>query len=265
MSTLNDADRREYYRIEDLIALEITPLSASEAASSEVLQDASPLFNLLSELHLSEFESQHQLRQISERDRSVSSYLKTLNKRVELLSQIVAQTVMGKIGELQPVKLSEGDIEFHHPAIDDTGTHCEIDFTGDAYVRQISRARTFGFIQDVEALRGLGLAQGGNLANAIVLDEYKILNPEGLRYNDEFVKHKILDAIGDLYVIGAPILGAYTAYKSGHALNNVLIRAVLADEANYEYVTFENEANAPSYAGIHGDALASKATTRATA
>ena len=155
------------------------------------------------------------------------------------------------------------DIEFHHPAIDDTGTHCEIDFTGDAYVRQISRARTFGFIQDVEALRGLGLAQGGNLANAIVLDEYKILNPEGLRYTDEFVKHKILDAIGDLYVIGAPILGAYTAYKSGHALNNVLIRAVLADEANYEYVTFADEADAPSYAGIHGDALASKATVRA--
>ena len=155
------------------------------------------------------------------------------------------------------------DIEFHHPAIDDTGTHCEINFTGDTYVRQISRARTFGFIQDVEALRGLGLAQGGNLANAIVLDEYKILNPEGLRYNDEFVKHKILDAIGDLYVIGAPILGAYTAYKSGHALNNVLIRAVLADPANYEYVTFEDEATAPTYAGIHGDALASRATVNA--
>ena len=96
-----------------------------------------------------------------------------------------------------------------------------------------------------------------------MLDEYKILNPEGLRYTDEFVKHKILDASGDLYVIGAPILGAYTAYKSGHALNNVLIRAVLADEANYEYVTFADEADAPSYAGIHGDALASKATVRA--
>ena len=115
MSTLNDADRREYYRIEDMIALEITPLSAREAASSEVLQDASPLFNLLSELHLSEFESQHLLRQISERDRTLSSYLKTLNKRVELLSQIVAQTVLGKIGELQPVKLSEGGIEFDRP------------------------------------------------------------------------------------------------------------------------------------------------------
>ncbi|EPJ92589.1 MULTISPECIES: PilZ domain-containing protein [Pseudomonas] len=126
MSTLNDADRREYYRIEDMIALEITPLSALEAASSEVLQDASPLFNLLSELHLSEFESQHLLRQISERDRTLSSYLKTLNKRVELLSQIVAQTVMGKIGELQPVKLSEGDIEFHHPLACPAGNHLSI-------------------------------------------------------------------------------------------------------------------------------------------
>ena len=115
MSTLDEADRREYYRIEDMIALEITPLAAAEAASGEVLQDASPLFNLLSELHLSEFESQHLLRQISERDRTLSSYLKTLNKRVDLLSQIVAQTVLGKIGELQPVTLSEGGIEFHHP------------------------------------------------------------------------------------------------------------------------------------------------------
>ena len=115
MSTLNEEDRREYYRIEDLIALEITPLSDADAASGEVLQDASPLFNLLSELHLSEFESQHLLRQISERDRTLSSYLKTLNKRVDLLSQIVAQTVLGKIGELQPVKLSEGGIEFYQP------------------------------------------------------------------------------------------------------------------------------------------------------
>ena len=126
MSTLNDADRREYYRIEDLIALEITPLRASEAATSEVLQDASPLFNLLSELHRSEFESQHLLRQISERDRTVSSYLKTLNKRVDLLSQIVAQTVLGQIGELQPVTLSEGGIEFHHPHPYPTDSHLAV-------------------------------------------------------------------------------------------------------------------------------------------
>ena len=126
MSTLNDADRREYYRIEDLIALELTPVRASEAATSEVLQDASPLFNLLSELHLSDFESQHLLRQISERDRTVSSYLKTLNKRVDLLSQIVAQTVLGQIGELQPVTLSEGGIEFHHPHPYPTDSHLAV-------------------------------------------------------------------------------------------------------------------------------------------
>ncbi|TWR92548.1 PilZ domain-containing protein [Pseudomonas saxonica] len=126
MSTLNEEDRREYYRIEDLIALEITPLSDSDAASGEVLQDASPLFNLLSELHLSEFESQHLLRQISERDRTLSSYLKTLNKRVDLLSQIVAQTVLGKIGELQPVKLSEGGIEFHQKQPLPVDTHLSL-------------------------------------------------------------------------------------------------------------------------------------------
>ena len=126
MSTLDEADRREYYRIEDMIALEITPLAAAEAASGEVLQDASPLFNLLSELHLSEFESHHLLRQISERDRTLSSYLKTLNKRVELLSQIVAQTVLGKIGELQPVQLSEGGIEFEHPQPCAAGSHLSI-------------------------------------------------------------------------------------------------------------------------------------------
>ena len=126
MSTLDEANRREYYRIEDVIALEITPLSPQEAESGKLLQDASPLFNLLSELHLSEFESQHLLRQISERDRTLSSYLKTLNKRVDLLSQIVAQTVMGKIGELQPVKLSEGGIEFHHPHAYPPGSHLSV-------------------------------------------------------------------------------------------------------------------------------------------
>jgi UDP-3-O-[3-hydroxymyristoyl] N-acetylglucosamine deacetylase len=140
------------------------------------------------------------------------------------------------------------DIEFDHPAIDDTGNHFELDFIGDAYVKHISRARTFGFIQDVEALRGIGLARGGSLSNAIVLDEYKILNPEGLRYDDEFVKHKILDALGDLYVIGHPILGAYSAVKSGHALNNQLLRAVLADEQNHEIVTFDDASDAPSFA-----------------
>ncbi|CAI8930468.1 MULTISPECIES: PilZ domain-containing protein [unclassified Pseudomonas] len=116
MSTLDEEDRREYYRIEDTIALEIRPLSASEATGQEVLQDASPLFNLLSELHLSEFESQHLLRQISERDRNLAAFLKSQNKRIDLLSQVIAITVLGQIGEPQPVIISEGGIDFQHPS-----------------------------------------------------------------------------------------------------------------------------------------------------
>ncbi|POF42205.1 pilus assembly protein PilZ [Pseudomonas laurylsulfativorans] len=116
MSTLDEEDRREYYRIEDTIALEIRPLSATEATGQEVLQDASPLFNLLSELHLSEFESQHLLRQISERDRNIAAFLKSQNKRIDLLSQVIAITVLGQIGEPQPVIISEGGIDFQHPS-----------------------------------------------------------------------------------------------------------------------------------------------------
>ena len=115
MSTLDEEDRREYYRIEDTIALEIRPLSAPEALGQEVLQDASPLFNLLSELHLSEYESQHLLRQISERDRPLAAFLKSQNKRIDLLSQVIAITVLGQIGEPQPVTISEGGIDFQHP------------------------------------------------------------------------------------------------------------------------------------------------------
>lgn len=116
MSTLDEEDRREYYRIEDTIALEIRPLSATEATGQEVLQDASPLFNLLSELHLSEFESQHLLRQINERDRNIAAFLKAQNKRIDLLSQVIALTVLGQIGEPQPVIISEGGIDFQHRA-----------------------------------------------------------------------------------------------------------------------------------------------------
>ncbi|SEN00086.1 PilZ domain-containing protein [Pseudomonas sp. ok272] len=115
MSTLDEADRREYYRIEDTIALDIQPLSGPAATGQEVLQDTSPLFNLLSELHLSEFESQHLLRQISERDRNTAAYLKVLNKRIDLLGQVVALTVLGQIGAPQPVIISEGGIDFQHP------------------------------------------------------------------------------------------------------------------------------------------------------
>ncbi|WP_085716748.1 PilZ domain-containing protein [Pseudomonas sp. B28(2017)] len=126
MSTLDEEDRREYYRIEDTIALEIRPLSATEAAGQEVLQDASPLFNLLSELHLSEFESQHLLRQISERDRTIAAFLKSQNKRIDLLSQVIAITVLGQIGEPQPVIISEGGIDFQHPSPIATGVHLSV-------------------------------------------------------------------------------------------------------------------------------------------
>ncbi|VVN39676.1 PilZ domain-containing protein [Pseudomonas fluorescens] len=126
MSTLDEEDRREYYRIEDTIALEIRPLSAPEAAGQEVLQDASPLFNLLSELHLSEFESQHLLRQISERDRAIAACLKSQNKRIDLLSQVVALTVLGHIGEPQPVIISEGGIDFQYPTPIATGAHLSV-------------------------------------------------------------------------------------------------------------------------------------------
>jgi hypothetical protein len=126
MSTLDEEDRREYYRIEDAIALEIRPLSAPEALGQEVLQDASPLFNLLSELHLSEFESQHLLRQISERDRHLAAFLKSQNKRIDLLSQVIALTVLGQIGEPQPVIISEGGIDFQHPTPFATGAHLSI-------------------------------------------------------------------------------------------------------------------------------------------
>ena len=136
-------------------------------------------------------------------------------------------------------------IEFHHPAVDGTGQIAEVDFGSQSYVREVSRARTFGFMQDVETLRGLGLARGGSLENAIVMDEYRILNPDGLRYENEFVRHKILDAIGDLYLVGHPLLASYTAHKSGHALNNQLLRAVLAQPDAYEIVSFDSMADAP--------------------
>ncbi|MDF3838141.1 UDP-3-O-acyl-N-acetylglucosamine deacetylase [Cupriavidus basilensis] len=136
-------------------------------------------------------------------------------------------------------------IDFRHPAVDKTGQTFSIDFADTSYVREIARARTFGFAHEVEALREMGLARGGSLDNAIVLDEHRMLNNEELRYGDEFVRHKILDAIGDLYVVGHPLIGAYIANKSGHGLNNQLLRALLADQEAYEVVTFERVEDAP--------------------
>lgn len=137
-------------------------------------------------------------------------------------------------------------IVFNHPAIDRSGQKVVIDFAENSYVREVARARTFGFMQEVEWLRENGLALGGGLDNAVVLDEYRVLNADGLRYGDEFVKHKVLDAIGDLYLIGHPLLASFTAHKSGHALNNVLARALLANRSAWEFVSFEDAATAPA-------------------
>lgn len=136
-------------------------------------------------------------------------------------------------------------IEFNHPAVDGTRQTAEVDFGNVSYVRDVARARTFGFVQDVESLRGMGLARGGSFENAIVLDEFSILNADGLRYEDEFVRHKILDAIGDLYLIGHPLLGSYSAHKSGHGLNNQLLRALLAQPDAYEIISFDSMELAP--------------------
>ncbi len=130
-------------------------------------------------------------------------------------------------------------IDFPHPVFGTENRHVVIDFAEHSYTKEVSRARTFGFMADIEALRAAGLALGGSLQNAIVLDETRVLNSEGLRYDNEFVKHKILDAIGDIYLLGHPLIGTYTAFKSGHALNNALLRALLAQTQAWELVSFD--------------------------
>lgn len=137
------------------------------------------------------------------------------------------------------------EIDFDHPAVDSTGQRVEFDMSVHNYSRDIARARTFGFTKDVEMMRANGLAMGGGLDNAIVMDDYKVLNAEGLRYDDEFVKHKILDAMGDLYILGKPLLASYSAFRSGHGLNNKLLRELLAQSDAWEVVTFEDEKQAP--------------------
>jgi UDP-3-O-[3-hydroxymyristoyl] N-acetylglucosamine deacetylase len=166
---------------------------------------------------------------------------------------------------LKPVEVSEGsgentkwarltpyhgyklsfEIDFRHPAVNSTGQQVVFDMSDGVYARDIARARTFGFTKDVEMLRANGLALGGGLDNAIVMDDYKVLNADGLRYDDEFVKHKILDAMGDLYILGKPLLAAYSAFRSGHAMNNQLLRALLAQPDAYDIVTFERPSDAP--------------------
>lgn len=161
----------------------------------------------------------------------------------------------------QPIEVREGDkiasfvphdgyklgftIEFNHPMIPARQSRQEIEFSTAAYIKEISRARTFGFMRDLEYMRERNLGLGGSMDNAIVLDEFRVLNEDGLRYTDEFVRHKILDAIGDLYLAGGPILGHYEGYKSGHALNNKLVRALLANQSAWEWVTFTDDRMQP--------------------
>jgi UDP-3-O-[3-hydroxymyristoyl] N-acetylglucosamine deacetylase len=138
------------------------------------------------------------------------------------------------------------EIEFDHPAVDSTGQRVEFDLGSGQYAREIARARTFGFTRDVEMLRANGLARGGGLDNAIVMDDDKVLNADGLRYGDEFAKHNILDAMGDLYIVGRPLLAAYGAFRSGHGLNNKLLRELLSQPQAYELVTFDDVRQAPA-------------------
>jgi UDP-3-O-[3-hydroxymyristoyl] N-acetylglucosamine deacetylase len=137
-------------------------------------------------------------------------------------------------------------IVFDHPVFEKSGQEVTVDFAETSYAKEVARARTFGFAQDVEAMRSMGLALGGSLDNAVVLDEYRVLNADGLRYADEFVKHKVLDAVGDLYLVGHPVVGAFSAHKSGHALNNALLRATLAQSEAWELVSYEREDEAPA-------------------
>jgi UDP-3-O-[3-hydroxymyristoyl] N-acetylglucosamine deacetylase len=164
---------------------------------------------------------------------------------------------------LKPVEVSDGDkwarfephngykltmsIEFAHPVFDKSRQAVTVDFSTTSYIKEVSRARTFGFMQDVETMRAQGLALGGSLDNAIVMDEYRVLNADGLRYEDEFVKHKVLDAIGDLYLLGHPLIGAYAAHKTGHALNNRLLRRLVEDKPSWELVSFERPEDAPAF------------------
>jgi UDP-3-O-[3-hydroxymyristoyl] N-acetylglucosamine deacetylase len=177
---------------------------------------------------------------------------------------IVEQSAAKKfIRVRKPIEVKDGDkwvrfdpfngyklnftINFSHPVFASTKQVVTVDLGEHSYIKEVSRARTFGFMHDVENMRAQGLALGGNLDNAIVMDEYRVINPDGLRSDDEFVKHKVLDAIGDLYLLGHPLIAAFSGYKSGHALNNALLRAMLADESSWEFVTYDKTEEAPDF------------------
>jgi UDP-3-O-[3-hydroxymyristoyl] N-acetylglucosamine deacetylase len=194
-------------------------------------------------------------------DGSASSFVYLLQSAGIVLQDAPRQFIR----VLQPIEVREGSgnqekwarlepyhgfklqftIDFDHPAVDSTGQDVQFELGVNSYSRDIARARTFGFTRDVEMMRANGLALGGGLDNAIVMDDYKVLNADGLRYDDEFVKHKILDAMGDLYIVGKPLLASYTAHRSGHALNNKLLRALEANPAAWELVTFSDAGKAP--------------------
>lgn len=172
----------------------------------------------------------------------------------------------------KPIRIEDGDkwaeltpfngfsldftIDFNHPAIDASSQRYKVNFSADAFINEISRARTFGFMRDIEYLQSQGLCLGGSFDCAIVVDDYKVLNEDGLRYDDEFVRHKTLDAIGDLFMCGYNIIGAFKAFKSGHALNNKLLQAVLANQEAWELVTFENDVEVPSAFKVPSTVLA---------
>ena len=167
-----------------------------------------------------------------------------LKQTVEVRQGTGAAAKWARLTPYHGFKLSF-EIDFDHPAVDSTGQRVEFDLGAGNYSRDIARARTFGFTRDVEMMRSNGLALGGGLDNAIVMDDYKVLNSDGLRYDDEFVKHKILDAMGDLYLVGKPLLAAYSAFRSGHAMNNLLLRELLAQQDAWDVVAFDDERQAP--------------------
>ena len=184
------------------------------------------------------------LQQAGRAEQTAAKKFIKVKRPVEVREGTGAQEKWARLEPLHGFRL-KFFIEFNHPAVDGSGQTAEVDFNLESYIQEIARARTFGFMQDVETLRGMGLARGGSLENAIVMDEFRILNAGGLRYRNEFVRHKILDAMGDLYLIGHPLLASYTAHKSGHAMNNKLLRALLQEPDAYEIITFDDVATAP--------------------
>jgi UDP-3-O-[3-hydroxymyristoyl] N-acetylglucosamine deacetylase len=179
-------------------------------------------------------------------------------KRFIRIRKAVAVTDGDKSARFEPhngFKI-EFSIDFDHPVFENSAKSVCVDFATTSYIKEVSRARTFGFMHEVEWMRGQGLALGGSLDNAIVLDEYRVLNNDGLRYDDEFVKHKVLDAIGDLYLLGYPVIGAFIAHKSGHALNNLLLRRLLEEKEAWEYVSFDRPEDVPAFVASGQPALA---------